>query len=117
MAASIEYDEYLAELRDHVCSRCIERKPDCPPCSPHAKGCGIERHVPQLVEICRGTNSPLMDPYIEKLHDAICTECEYRDTPECPCPLDYLLQLAVEAVERVERRRINRQPPSTDPTF
>ena len=39
MATSNEYEEYLVELREHVCSRCIERQPDCPPCSPHAKGC------------------------------------------------------------------------------
>jgi hypothetical protein len=105
MATPNEYDEYLAELREQVCSRCIERKPDCPPCAPHGQGCGIERHVPQLVEICRSTDSALIDPYIEKLHDEICADCEYQDTPNCPCPLDYLLQLAVEAVERVERRR------------
>ena len=116
MATSNEYDEYLVELREHVCSRCIERQPDCPPCSPHEKGCGIERHVPRLVEICRTTDSALMDPYIDQLHELVCPECEYRDTPNCPCPLDYLLQLAVEAVERVEHRRAMRNSPSTGPT-
>ena len=111
MATLNEYDEHLAELREQVCSRCIERQPGRPPCSPHGKGCGIERHVPKLVEICRGTDSSLMDPYIDQLHDRICPDCEYQDTPMCPCPLDYLLQLAVEAVERVERGRAARESP------
>ena len=115
MATTSEYDEHLAELREHVCSRCIERTPGCPPCSPHDKGCGIERHVPRLVEICRTTDSALIDPYIEQLHELVCPECEYRDTPNCPCPLDYLLQLAVEAVERVEHRRASRTPPPPSP--
>lgn len=105
MVAPNEYDEYLLELREHVCSHCVARQPHCPPCAPHGVGCGIEQHVPQLVEICRTTDSALMDPYIEQLHDTICAECPNQDTPDCPCPLDYLLQLAVEAVERVEFRR------------
>ena len=108
MNASDELDEYRAELRSAVCSRCIERLPNAPPCGPVGKGCGIERHLARLVETCRTTDSALIDPYIERLHDAICTQCEYKDTSACPCPLDYLLTLAVEAVEKVERRRASR---------
>lgn len=100
-----DLDEYLAELRVEVCSRCIERRPGAPPCAPLGKGCGIERHLPALVELCRTTDSALIDPYIEKLHDTICSDCEYKDKPACPCPLDYLLQLAVQTVEKVEQRR------------
>jgi hypothetical protein len=105
MNAPEDLDEYLTELRAGVCRRCIERLPNTPPCGPLGKGCGIERHLAGLVEICRTTDSALIDPYIEKLHDSICSTCEFKDRPVCPCPLDYLLQLAVEAVERVERRR------------
>jgi hypothetical protein len=105
MNASDELAEYRAELRANVCSRCVERLPNAPPCGPLGKGCGIERHLSGLVDICRTTNSALIDPYIEKLHDEICSRCEFRDRRTCPCPLDYLLQLAVEAVERVQQRR------------
>jgi hypothetical protein len=105
MNAPNELDEYRAELRAGVCSHCIERRPNAPPCAPLGKACGIERHLSGLVEICRTTDSALIDPHIEKLHDSICADCEFKDRPACPCPLDYLLQLAVEAVEKVERRR------------
>jgi hypothetical protein len=105
MLTAAEHEEYLAELRSQVCSRCIERGPNCPPCAPHHKVCGIEAHLPELVEICRTTDSVQMATYLDKLHDQICANCEYKDTEGCPCPLDYLLQLAVEAVETVERRR------------
>jgi hypothetical protein len=104
-----ELEEYRNALRAEVCSRCIERRPGAPPCGPQGKGCGIERHLAALVQICRSTDSALMDPYIEKLHDTICTDCEYKDTPSCPCPLDYLLKLAVEAVEKVDRNRAQLQ--------
>jgi hypothetical protein len=100
-----DLDEYRAELRTDVCSHCIEHWPNTPPCAPWGKACGIERHLGKLVEICRTTDSALIDPYIEKLHETICSDCEYQETPACPCPLDYLLKLAVETVEKVERRR------------
>lgn len=100
-----EYEEYLAELRTHVCARCIERAPGCPPCAPHGKACGIELHVPELVHLCRTSPNVQMAPYIEDLHSQICEHCSNKDGPTCPCPLDYLLQLAVEAIERVEERR------------
>lgn len=103
-----EFDEHLTELRTQVCSHCIARLPNAPPCGPLGKGCGIEQHLPELVAICRTTNSALIDPYIQKLHDTICSQCAFKDKPDCPCPLDYLLQLAVEAVETVERRRAAR---------
>jgi hypothetical protein len=105
MLTSAEHEEYLAELRQHVCSRCIERGPNCPPCGPHDNPCGIEAHLPELVELCRTTDSVQMATYLDKLHEVICPTCDYKDTSACPCPLEYLLQLAVEAVEAVERRR------------
>jgi len=105
MLTNAEHDEYLAEIRSHVCSRCVQRGPGCPPCAPNDQPCGIEQHLPELVEICRTTDSIQMADYIDKLHELICPDCAYKDTAACPCPLDYLLQLAVEAVERVESRR------------
>ena len=109
MDSQSQLDEYRTQLREEVCSRCIERLPNAPPCGPLGKGCGIERHLSELVQICRTTDSALIDPYIEQLHNLICPNCEFKDTPSCPCPLDYLLQLAVEAVEKVERRRARPQ--------
>jgi len=108
MIVQDDLEEYRAELQAGVCSHCIERRTGAPPCAPLGKGCGIERHLPALVELCRSTNSALIDPYIDKLHYTICAECEYKDKSVCPCPLDYLLQLAVEAIERVEDRRATR---------
>ena len=105
MLTQAEHEEYLAELRTHVCSRCIQRGPDSPPCAPHDQPCGIEQHLPELVQICRTTDSVQMADYLDKLHELICPDCEFKDTATCPCPLNYLLQLAVEAVEAVERRR------------
>jgi len=109
MTTQDDLHEHRDALRLQAYSRCIERRAGAPSCAPLGKGCGIERDLPALVELCRTTDSALIDPYIEKLHDTICPDCEYKDKPACPCPLDYLLQLAVETVEKVKRRRAARQ--------
>jgi hypothetical protein len=105
MTAPIQIHEYLAELRRQVCEHCIVRRSGTPPCDAKGIGCGIERHLEKLVEICRSVESSQIDPYVQRLHDDICADCEFRETAVCPCPLDYLLPLAVRAVETVEFRR------------
>ena len=112
MIAPIELPEYLVELRRQVCEHCIVRRPDTPPCDPKGLACGIERHLEKLIEICRSVDSSQIDPYVQRLHDDICADCEFRQTAVCPCPLDYLLPLAVQAVETVEfrRRELNTAP-------
>ncbi len=113
MVALAELEDYAAEMRDQVCSHCISRRAGAPPCEPLGVGCGIERHLERLIDICRSVDSPLIDPYLDRLQEEICADCQYREQPVCPCPLKYLLPLAVSAVETVEERRrmlSNRRP-------
>jgi hypothetical protein len=100
-----EMDEYLAEIRKQVCSRCIERPPGGPPCAPLGKRCGIEINLPWLVYSVHHRPGATMEPYIQSFHEDVCQDCAFRVTGHCPCPLDYLLQLAVEAIEAVDDRR------------
>jgi hypothetical protein len=99
-------DEYRAETREQVCSRCIVRRRGAPPCEPIGIGCGVERHLERLIEIVRTVESEMIDPYLDRMKEQICSDCEYQDQPVCPCPLKYLLPLAVSAVETVEQRRV-----------
>ena len=105
MLTESELEEYGAELRAQVCSRCIVRRAGTPPCGPRGFACGVEEHLEQVVEICRNVGSPLIDPYLEELKARVCATCPYQAAPICPCPLKYLLPLAVSAVETVEERR------------
>jgi hypothetical protein len=105
MIAATDLDDYAKELEQQVCRRCISRVNGAPPCAPKGIGCGIEQHLEKLVQICRSVDSALIDPYLDRMHDEICDDCAYRDKSVCPCPLKYLLPLAVSAVETVERRR------------
>jgi hypothetical protein len=97
--------EYLQELREQVCGRCIEKPPGGPPCAPLGKRCGVELDLPQLIDSVHGVRSAAMDPYIESLHADVCAHCTNRNSNQCPCPLDCLLLLAVQAIETVDERR------------
>ena len=108
MYTQAELGEYMAEIRERVCSRCIERPPGGPPCLAHGKSCGIELHLPAIVDVCHAAQGDVMDPYIDQLHKDVCSTCAVCMTNQCPCPLHYLLLLAAEAVDAVDQRRLER---------
>jgi hypothetical protein len=103
-----DLQEYLDEVREQVCSRCIERPPGGPPCAPLGKRCGIELNLQRLVDAVHTVHNDSLDPYIEVFHDDVCEHCANRPTNQCPCPLEYLLLLAVEAIETVDERQRTR---------
>ncbi len=112
MYESTDLAEYMAEIREHVCSRCIERPPGGPPCEPLGKRCGVEVNLGELVQAVHHEHSNWMGPYIDRFHEDVCAHCVNRPTEQCPCALDYLLQLAVEAIEAVDERRSTSVQPS-----
>jgi hypothetical protein len=105
MYTPAELAEYMAEIREHVCSRCYDRPPGGPPCAVHGKRCGIELHLEEIVQVAHAARSRAIDPYIERFHCDVCAHCSSRETSQCPCPLDPLLLLAIEAIEAVDERR------------
>jgi hypothetical protein len=109
MIAEAELQEYFEEMRQHVCTRCVERPAGGPPCAPLGKNCGVEMHLPQLVESIRSVHSDAIEPYLEHNRRDICAHCDYLHSSICPCPMDYLSVLVVEAVEAVDRRRRERE--------
>ena len=97
--------EYLDEIRKQVCSICIERPPGGPPCKPLGKECGVELHLPQLIDTIHEVHSPLIESYLEHNRSEICRNCSYLHSSICPCPMDYLAVPLVQAVEAVDERR------------
>jgi hypothetical protein len=104
MVAPAIAQEYLEEIRREVCSHCVERLPGGPPCGPLGKACGIELHLPELIESVRAVRSPSIVPYLDHNREHICTTCAERGSSGCPCPMDYLAVLLVEAIETVDQR-------------
>jgi len=105
MVTDAELSEYLDEIRKDVCSHCVERPPEGPPCAPLGKQCGIEMHLPAIIDSVHGVRSDLIEPYLHTNRKQICEKCTLLHSSICPCPMDYLSVLLVEAVETVDRRR------------
>jgi hypothetical protein len=105
MASQAELTDYMAEIRRHVCSRCVERPSGGPPCAPLGKACGIEMHLPQIVDAIHELRSGSIVPYLQNNRNHICETCAFNHSSICPCPMDYLAVLLVEAVETVDYRR------------
>ncbi len=104
MQNQITIEEYLDEIRKQVCSHCIERPPGGPPCLPLGKVCGIETHLPAYLEAIHAANSSVIDPYLDNIHGGVCSHCSRHDCEGCPCPMEYLIGLLVQAVETVDQR-------------
>jgi hypothetical protein len=109
MLTETENAEYLDEIRTQVCSRCVERPPGGPPCEPLGKLCGVEMHLPQLIESIRQVHSRRITPYLEHNRNNICSQCALLHSSVCPCPMDYLSVLIVETVEKVDQRLHRRE--------
>jgi hypothetical protein len=105
MLTAAEREEYLTEIRKQVCSRCIERPPDGPPCAPLGKDCGVEMHLDAVIDSIHQVHSPLISPYVRHNREEVCTHCAFLNSGICPCPMDYLAVLLVQAVETVDERR------------
>jgi hypothetical protein len=105
MIAEADLAEYLDEIRKQVCSRCVQRPSGGPPCAPLGTKCGVELHLPELIDAIHDVKSGSIVPYLEHNGKKICSCCEDLNTSTCPCPLRYLAVLIVEAVETVEERR------------
>ena len=110
MISQTELQEYLEEIREQVCSRCVERPEGGPPCGPLGKPCGIELHLPQLIDAVHNVQSDWLSPYLASNREKICPHCPFRwDSYHCPCPMEELIGLIVPAIEAVDRRRENRE--------
>jgi hypothetical protein len=105
MIAETELPVYLDELRQQVCRRCPERPQGGPPCSALGKECGVELHLAQLIDAIRQVRSDQIGPYLDHNREEVCAKCAFRGSSGCPCPMDYLSVLVVEAVETVAERR------------
>lgn len=105
MLTDLQLDEYMAEVRERVCSKCSEHPPGGPPCAPLGKRCAIELNFPLIVNAVHAEPGISMEPYMRHFHETVCTQCANRRTHQCPCPMEFLLLLAVEAIEAVDERQ------------
>jgi hypothetical protein len=105
MLTDVDLNEYLDEIRQQVCSRCVDRPPGGPPCAPLGKACGVELHLAALIDSIHQIKSGLIAPYLDNNRREVCDHCAQNNTSNCPCPMRDLAVLIVQAVETVDQRR------------
>jgi len=104
MVSQAELTEYMDEVREQVCSRCVERPPGGPPCASLGKECGVEIHLPEIIDAIHEVRSDWIEPYLNNNRKCVCAGCAFLHSSICPCPMDYLAVLLVQAVETVDQR-------------
>jgi hypothetical protein len=67
-------------------------------------------HLPQLIDAVREVQSGSIGSYLENNRRKICEHCPMLHGCDCPCPMDYLAVLLVQAGETVNERRGPRRP-------
>jgi hypothetical protein len=89
-----------------VCSACMYRLADGG-CGMSPKyECPILRNMDKIIGIVRTTRSNKIDPYVERLREAVCANCEMQDAQgrcrmrdHSDCALDDYFPLIVEIIE------------------
>jgi hypothetical protein len=62
-------------------------------------------HLDRLVSCTQQVQSDLIEPYVEHNRQEICAGCAFLNSDICPCPMEYLAVLVVQAIEAVDERR------------
>lgn len=104
-------EEYRSEIRGRVCGYCLHRPPGGPPCAALGTRCRIEFDLPQFVNSIHRVRSQSREPCIDDFRDHVCLRCTDCIADQCPCPLQFQLGLAVQAIDAVDQRRAQRTVP------
>ena len=114
LAAEADYADYLLEIRKRVRSRCVEHAAGWPSLCTAGKElwrgnapAGVDRFRSSGPHEVAGTVS--RTPSTGDLR-----KMRFLHSRICPCPMDYLAELIVEAVEAVDRRRASKAGPSRE---
>jgi hypothetical protein len=59
----------------------------------------LRKHLGKIVELCRETDIPSLEAYLDPLRDELCGMCDYKHGFTCTCPLQALVPLAAVALE------------------
>ena len=108
--------EYWRALQSCVCSVCLDRRDDGGCALPGGRVCGLNRHLPLLIDVVHSVDSMRMDDYLGAVERGICTRCpeqdaagrcDYRD--KALCALYTYLPLVLDAVDMVDEDRRRRE--------
>jgi len=102
----MKYDEkYLQEIRQRVCSKCIDRTASGLCTASTFEACAINRYLPEIIDIVLSGPPAEYDEYVSRLRSKVCSacgrqspdgRCDLRDDVECA--LDRYFPVIIEAI-------------------
>lgn len=105
----LEKQEYLDEIRERICSKCVDGdgKGNCL-ISKNAE-CAVVRFFPQILEVVHSTYATSMEPYEAALRNKVCGACVHQSSDgTCSmrdgvdCSLDRYFPMIVQMIEELE---------------
>jgi len=102
----MKYDEkYLQEIRQRVCSKCIDRTASGLCTASTFDACAINRFLPEIIDIVLAEPVDDYATYVARLRSRVCSACE-RQSPDgrcdlrddVECALDRYFPMVIEAI-------------------
>ncbi len=107
MLSQQDLEQLEQRLCDVVCKTCIERDVRGNCTLWQLEQCPISLHLPRLIEVVKTVDSNLMEDYVARVRQDICSVCEAALSPTASCDvrnsghcaLDAYLSFVVETIE------------------
>ncbi len=115
MKPQVSFEQLEAIVRNRVCAVCNEKTTDSICGHEQPDDCSLFRLFPRVVEAILATESNRIEPYLDALHEHVCSVCvDQRIDGECPsrgaaCSLDAHFPAVVDAIEEAIGRGIEKK--------
>lgn len=90
-------------IRERICAHCDTQPPDGSSCASVGVVCGVELYLDRLIDAVREVQDRRMENFAENALDRVCRSCAARGHRVCPCPMEFLLPRAVQAVKTADQ--------------
>jgi len=108
----MKYDEkYLQEIRQRVCSKCIDRTASGLCVASTFDACAINRYLPEIIDIVLADPADGYDATVNDLRARVCSACEQQSPDgrcgmrdDVECALDRYFPLVIEAIREAARK-------------
>jgi hypothetical protein len=99
-------DRIEDRVRETICRACIYETAGGG-CSLRGMECPIIGRIDRVIEIVRTTHSDCIDPYVERVREVVCSQCQMQNEQgrcalreHADCALDDYLLLLIDLVEQ-----------------
>jgi hypothetical protein len=115
MKPQVSFEELEALVRSRVCATCADKTVESICGMENPDECALFRLFPRVVEAILATDSDRIEPYVEALHEHVCSVCiDQQLDGDCPrrgqgCSLDAYLPAIIDAIEEALGKKFDKK--------